>query len=103
MNLDGSEVEGVITGGFGKLRTPGVVPDEVPTPGDRDVDGDVDFDDLHLLLTSYNVYAGGALDGDGDADLNDLHILLANYGAWPRGAVIMDADLQNPTCATQFV
>ncbi len=51
------------------------------TLGDLDGDGDVDLNDLALLLASYGTDAGGDLDGDGDTDLSDLAILLANYGA----------------------
>jgi hypothetical protein len=50
-------------------------------PGDLDGDGDVDLNDLAILLASYGVDGGGDLDGDGDTDLADLAILLANYGS----------------------
>jgi hypothetical protein len=46
---------------------------------DRD-DGDVDLQDLAILLASYGTDAGGDLDGDDDTDLLDLAILLAHYG-----------------------
>jgi len=49
-------------------------------PGDLDGDGDVDLQDLAILLAAYGVDAGGDVDGDGDTDLNDLALLLANYG-----------------------
>jgi hypothetical protein len=49
-------------------------------PGDLDGDGDVDLQDLAILLASYGVNDGGDIDGDGDTDLNDLAILLAHYG-----------------------
>ncbi len=49
-------------------------------PGDLDGDGDVDLNDLALLLASYGVNAGGDVDGDGDTDLSDLAALLARYG-----------------------
>ena len=49
--------------------------------GDLDGDGDVDFDDLNILLASYGNDDGGDLDGDGDTDFDDLNILLANYGS----------------------
>ena len=49
-------------------------------PGDLDGDGDVDLNDLAILLTSYGIDAGGDVDGDGDTDLSDLAALLANYG-----------------------
>jgi hypothetical protein len=54
-------------------------------PGDVDGDGDVDLNDLSILLAHYGMTSGatwgdGDFDGDGDVDLNDLTILLANYG-----------------------
>jgi hypothetical protein len=49
-------------------------------PGDLDGDGDVDLNDLALLLASYGIDAGGDVDGDGDTDLSDLAALLARYG-----------------------
>jgi probable HAF family extracellular repeat protein len=54
-------------------------------PGDLDGDGDVDINDLTLLLSQYGCQADctADLDGDGDVDLNDLTILLSNYGSHP--------------------
>ncbi|MCK4871708.1 MAG: hypothetical protein KAS72_03180, partial [Phycisphaerales bacterium] len=49
-------------------------------PGDLDGDGDVDQNDLGILLAYYNINDGGDLDDDGDTDQNDLGILLADYG-----------------------
>jgi hypothetical protein len=49
-------------------------------PGDLDGDGDVELDDLAMLLASYGLDDGGDVDGDGDTDLSDLAALLANYG-----------------------
>jgi len=49
-------------------------------PGDLDGDGDVDLNDLAILLASYGIDAGGDIDGDGDTDLSDLAILLSHYG-----------------------
>ncbi len=53
--------------------------------GDADSDGDIDFDDLGILLGNYNLtgipaYTGGDSDGDGDIDFDDLGLLLGNYG-----------------------
>ncbi|MBL0921408.1 MAG: hypothetical protein IBJ10_04680 [Phycisphaerales bacterium] len=56
----------------------------VGIPGDIDGDGDVDFADLNLLLSSYNQTGPNLpadLDGDGDVDFADLNILLGNYNA----------------------
>jgi len=51
--------------------------------GDLDCDGDVDRDDLEVLLADYGCTAGdcaGDIDGDGNTDLQDLAILLSHYG-----------------------
>ena len=55
------------------------------TPGDLDLDGDVEKDDLVQLLANYGTATGatywmGDLDGDGDVDLADLSELLRHYG-----------------------
>ncbi len=54
----------------------------VPLPGDVDQDGDVDFDDLGLLLGAYDTAAEprADFDTDGSVDFDDLGILLGNYG-----------------------
>jgi V8-like Glu-specific endopeptidase len=53
---------------------------EPPISGDLDRDGDVDLDDLTILLASYGVDDGGDINGDGVTDLVDLAALLVNYG-----------------------
>jgi len=54
-----------------------------PTPGDADLDGDVDLDDLTILGTFYNTpghtWGQGDFDADGNVDLDDLTLLGANY------------------------
>jgi hypothetical protein len=73
----GSEADNVwlIQGLFGNI------------PGDLDGDGDVDLNDLAILLATYGTCAGDPgynpaadLDGSGCIDLSDLATLLSNYG-----------------------
>jgi len=61
-----------------QLRT--VVPGG--TPGDLDMDADVDEQDLHALLRSWGPCAGceADLNGDGVVDLADLLLLVENWG-----------------------
>lgn len=54
--------------------------------GDLDDDGDVDLQDLALLLAHFGTasdatWSLGDLDGDGDVDLQDLANLLAHFGS----------------------
>ncbi len=49
-------------------------------PADLDFDGDIDQQDLAILLAAYEFDDGGDVDDDGDTDQSDLGILLANYG-----------------------
>jgi len=53
----------------------------VDPPGDLDADGDVDLQDLAVLLAAYGADDSGDVDGDGDTDLTDLATLLSNYGS----------------------
>jgi hypothetical protein len=52
-------------------------------PGDADLDGQVDIDDLTIVLANYNQtgmnWSQGDFNGDGNVDINDLTIVLANY------------------------
>ena len=64
------------------------IPDECEDYwADIDGDGDVDLQDLAILLAHYGMqssdigHAQGDLDGDHDVDLQDLAILLAEYGS----------------------
>lgn len=53
------------------------------SPADLDGDGDVDLQDLSILLADYGCTSGdcvGDINGDGTTDLSDLSILLADYG-----------------------
>ena len=54
-------------------------------PGDANLDGKVDVNDLTIVLTNFGQTGGlaaGCMDGDatGTVDVNDLTIVLANYG-----------------------
>lgn len=72
----------------------------MPCAGDADLDGDIDFTDLNLLLGDYNragASLNGDFDGDGDVDFSDLNLLLprlntacAGLRAGPRPARPLD-------------
>ncbi len=65
--------------------------------GDANFDRKVDFDDLGLLLGTYDQagdWAGGDFDGDGIVTFDDLGVLLGNYGFGVEGAVIGQLDAQ---------
>jgi hypothetical protein len=53
-------------------------------PGDANLDGRVDINDLTIVLAHYGEsgmsWATGEFTGDGTVDINDLTIVLANYG-----------------------
>ena len=56
-----------------------------PEPGDANGDGQVDINDLTIVLTNYGQIAGmawsqGDFTGDGAVDMDDLTIVLANFG-----------------------
>ena len=53
-------------------------------PGDANLDGRVDINDLTIVLANYNQTIGmswstGDFTGSGTVDINDLTIVLANY------------------------
>ena len=52
-------------------------------PGDANLDGKVDINDLTIVLAHYNqsgtTWAGGEFTGDGTVDINDLTIVLAHH------------------------
>jgi probable HAF family extracellular repeat protein len=54
-------------------------------PGDANADGNVDINDLTIVLTNYGqtgmTWSQGEFTGDGTVDINDLTIVLANYGS----------------------
>ena len=53
-------------------------------PGDANLDGKVDINDLTIVLSSYGqtgmTWTQGEFTGDGTVDINDLTIVLAHYG-----------------------
>ena len=53
-------------------------------PGDANLDGKVDINDLTIVLTNFGQtgmsWPRAALSGDGTVDINDLTIVLANFG-----------------------
>ena len=53
-------------------------------PGDANLDGKVDINDLTIVLAHYNqtgtTWTQGEFTGDGTVDINDLTIVLAHYG-----------------------
>ena len=53
-------------------------------PGDANLDGKVDINDLTIVLANYGqsgtVWSTGDFNADGKVDINDLTIVLANYG-----------------------
>ena len=54
-------------------------------PGDANVDGKVDINDLSRVLTNYDQSTGangwklGDFNNDGKVDINDLSVVLTNY------------------------
>ena len=57
---------------------------ETVLPGDANLDGKVDINDLTIVLAHYNqtgaTWAQGEFTGSGTVDINDLTIVLSNYG-----------------------
>ncbi len=68
--------------GFAEVRIDDLAFGAAACPGDLDGNGDVDLDDLAVLLGDFGCASGCAadVDGDGDTDLSDLALLLANFG-----------------------
>ena len=56
---------------------------ETCLPGDANLDGTVDINDLTIVLAHYNQtgmgWTQGEFTGDGTVDINDLTIVLAHY------------------------
>ena len=55
-----------------------------PTPGDANLDGRVDVNDLTIVLSHFGqtgaTWAQGEFTGDGKVDVNDLTIVLSHFG-----------------------
>ncbi len=71
------------------------IADGVLVEGDTDFDGDVDFDDLGILLGSYGdvgIWTGGNFNFDAEVGFDDLGLLLGNYGLGVPGAVVGELD-----------
>jgi hypothetical protein len=71
----------VMNGGFGGGQSYLLTP---ATPGDANLDGQVDINDLTIVLANYGqtgqTWTQGEFTGDGTVDINDLTIVLAHYG-----------------------
>ena len=56
----------------------------VPEPGDANLDGRVDVNDLTIVLSNYGQtgasWSQGDFNGDGTVDFNDLTFVLQNFG-----------------------
>ena len=73
-------------------------------PGDANLDGRVDINDLTIVLGNYGqsgkTWTQGSMDGDpaGTVDVNDLSIVLANYGTTYASSSGV-SPVPEPTCA----
>jgi hypothetical protein len=77
--------DGSVYFAVGNAFSPGVQPSAIfkfspACTGDADGDGDVDLDDLTLLLQNFGTGPCGDIDGNGGVDLDDLTLLLQNFG-----------------------
>ncbi len=68
----------------GFLLTPQPYSQVAPLPGDVNLDGRVDVNDLTIVLTNFGksgmAWNEGDLNGDGTVDVNDLTIVLSSFG-----------------------
>ena len=64
-------------------------------PGDANQDGQVDVNDLTIVLSNFGrggmTWSGGDFNGDSRVDINDLTILLSNFGQSAGAAAPMSA------------
>ncbi len=78
---DSGEITGWGANSAGKTRAFLLAP---ALPGDANLDGGVDINDLTVVLANYNqssaTWQQGDSNGDGQVDINDLTIVLSHYG-----------------------
>ncbi len=72
-------------------------------PGDANLDGKVDINDLTIVLAHYNqtgtTWAQGEFTGDGTVDINDLTIVLAHYNQTAGSSAAGMAAVPEPASA----
>ena len=84
--IDGGIITSDLNRTVGYMDVAGGVEVAAVTPGDCNLDGRVNINDLTIVLSNYNKagqgWSQGSMDGDpaGTVDLNDLTIVLSNYG-----------------------
>ncbi len=72
-------------------------------PGDANVDGEVDINDLTIVLANYNqtgmAWSQGSMDGDptGKVDINDLTLVLQNFGKTYAASAVAMAAVPEPS------
>jgi autotransporter-associated beta strand protein len=80
---------------------------ESALPGDANLDGKVDINDLTIVLANYNqtgkTWSTGDFTGDGTVDINDLTIVLANYGQTFGSSPAGMASVPEPASAALLV
>ena len=71
-------------------------------PGDANLDGKVDINDLTIVLAHYGqtgmTWSTGEFTGDGTVDINDLTIVLAHYGQSAGSPAAAVAAVPEPSC-----
>ena len=70
-------------------------------PGDANLDGKVDINDLSVVLTNYDKsglqWSQGDFNGDGKVDINDLSVVLTNYDQTAGSAAAGMAAVPEPS------
>ena len=71
-------------------------------PGDANLDGTVDINDLTVVLAHYGqtgmTWSTGEFTGDGTVDINDLTIVLAHYGQSQGTSAACPSPVPEPSC-----